>query len=73
MLFAADGLATDEDGKPAPYVKIAGFDVEANTLTTGNVADGNLIKLNGKMSPQIFFQTYHQDESVVQVDNRFLL
>lgn len=29
-------------------------------------------KLNGKISPQIF-QTHHQDESIIKVNDRFLL
>ena len=54
-LFVADGSAKDGQGNPAPYVKIAGFDVEANTLTTGDADNGTLIRLNSdSASPYSF-------------------
>jgi hypothetical protein len=48
-LFTADSLATD------PYVQIAGFNVEQNTLTTGTNEAGNLIKLNSDSTNQYSF------------------
>ena len=52
ILFEANGLNTNSGGD-ANYVKIAGFTVEANTLTTGSDKDdqgnpkpNNIIKLN---------------------------
>jgi hypothetical protein len=49
ILFQADGLSD------VPSVKIAGFNVEANTLTTGSTENGNLIKLNSDSNSQYSF------------------
>lgn len=49
ILFDANGLGYDTSGKKVdPYVKIAGFTVEKNTLTTGEAESGNLIKLSSE-------------------------
>lgn len=58
-LFTADGLASN------PNVQIAGFNVEANTLTTGTVAGGNLIKLNSDSTVQYLFSQL-EDQTLLE-------
>lgn len=52
-LFTADGSSTN----PSEHeVKIAGFNVQQNTLTTGTESTGNLIKLNSDSTIQYKFE-----------------
>ena len=69
LLFDANGLGYDSEGKAVdPYVKIAGFNVEANTLTTGTAAEGNLIKLNSDSTSQYNFYGLTPSEYINFVD-----
>lgn len=51
ILFQADGTKSSVEDR----VKIAGFNVHENTLTTGSTDTGNLIKLNSDSTSQYSF------------------
>ena len=73
ILFDANGLGYDTQGKVVdPYVQIAGFNVKANTLTTGKAEDGNLIKLNSDSQRQYRFDSLTTTSDINKFSSRYL-